>query len=309
MAEQTTGGERVQEDVLREKAEGPATNGAPSPARVGPRPQPLIIEPSSGWVSLNLQELWAYRELLLFLVWRDVKVRYKQTAVGVIWTLLQPVAIMGLFTLVFGHLIRIPSEGVPYPLFIFAALVPWQLFVQALGTSAGSLVENRDLISKIYFPRLFVPAAPVLAATIDLVLALVVLGAFMGVYGVGPSPAVLVLPALVIFTILVALSAGIVLSAVNVRYRDVQYAVPFLTQFLFFATPIVYSSDIFPEPWRIFLGLNPMAGVVESFRWALFDPAGGFEPLILVSVGVTGVLLVLGLAYFRRAERTFADEV
>jgi lipopolysaccharide transport system permease protein len=216
---------------------------------------------------------------------------------------------MGLFTLVFGHLIRIPSEGVPYPLFIFAALVPWQLFVQALGSSAGSLVENRDLISKIYFPRLFVPAAPVLAATIDLLLALVVLGVFMGIYGVDPSPAILLLPALVVFTILVALSAGMVLSALNVRYRDVQYAVPFLTQFLFFATPVVYSSDIFPEPWRIFLGLNPMAGVVESFRWALFDPAGGFEPFIFVSIGVTAVLLVLGLAYFRRAERSFADEV
>lgn len=309
MAEQTTSGERAGEAVGGEGLDAHPGNGD-LPARYpGRRPAPLVIKPSSGWVSLGLRELWAYRELFYILVWRDVKVRYKQTAVGVIWTVLQPLAMMALFTLVFGHLLDVPSEGVPYPLFIFAALVPWQVFAQALGTSAGSLVNNRDLIAKIYFPRLLVPAAPVVAAAIDLLLGLVVLAAFMAYYGVVPSLAVLALPSLVLFAVLVALAAGMILSALNVRYRDVQYAIPFLTQFLFFATPIVYTVEIFPQPWRTLLGLNPVAGVVEGFRWALFDPVGGFEPLIGVSVGVTALLLVAGLAYFRRAERTFADEV
>jgi lipopolysaccharide transport system permease protein len=309
MAEQTTSGERAGGAVGGEGLDAHPGNGD-LPARYpGRRPAPLVIKPSSGWVSLGLRELWAYRELFYILVWRDVKVRYKQTAVGVIWTVLQPLAMMALFTLVFGHLLDVPSEGVPYPLFIFAALVPWQVFAQALGTSAGSLVNNRDLIAKIYFPRLLVPAAPVVAAAIDLLLGLVVLAAFMAFYGVVPSLAVLALPALVLFAVLVALAAGMILSALNVRYRDVQYAIPFLTQFLFFATPIVYTVEIFPQPWRTLLGLNPVAGVVEGFRWALFDPVGGFEPLIGVSVGVTALLLVAGLAYFRRAERTFADEV
>jgi lipopolysaccharide transport system permease protein len=309
MVEQTTSGERAGGAVAGEGLEAHPGNGELLPGRPARRPPPLVIKPSSGWVSLGLRELADYRELFYILVWRDVKVRYKQTAVGVIWTVLQPLAMMALFALVFGHLLNVPSEGVPYPLFIFAALVPWQLFAQALGASAGSLVANRELVAKIYFPRLLVPAAPVVAAAIDLLLGLVVLGAFMAYYGVVPSLAVLALPALVLFAVAVALAAGMILSALNVRYRDVQSTIPFLTQFLFFATPIVYTVEIFPGPWRTLVGLNPVAGVVEGFRWALFEPVGEFEPLIGVSVGVTALLLVGGLAYFRRAERTFADEI
>jgi len=266
------------------------------------------VRPAKRRAALRLGELWEYRELLYFLVWRDVKVRYKQATLGAAWVVLQPVLMVALFSLIFGRLLDVHTDGIPYPLFVFAGLLPWQIFATALTQAGNSLVANQHLITKIYFPRLLLPLAAVLAGLVDFGVTILLLVVLMLWYGVDPSLAVLLLPLIVAVVLLTALSVGTWLSALNVRYRDVQHLLPFLTQFWFFATPIAYSSALLPESWRPLLGLNPMAGAVESFRWALFG--SHVEPgSVVVSACVVAGLLVSGLAYFRLAERTFADVV
>jgi lipopolysaccharide transport system permease protein len=267
-----------------------------------------IIRPSRGWVSLNLRDLWRYRELLYFLTWRDIKVRYKQTVLGAAWAVLQPFFTMVVFSVFFGRLAQVPSDGIPYPIFSYSALLPWQLFAHALTESGNSLVGNQQLITKVYFPRLIIPIAPVLAGLVDFGIAFVVLLGMMLYYGIVPTAAVLTLPVFLLLALATAMAMGLWLSALNVQYRDVRYTIPFLTQLWLFATPIAYSSSLVPEQWRTLYGLNPMAGVVEGFRWALLGktPPG---PLLMVSAAVVCLLLVGGLFYFRRMERTFADVV
>ena len=269
----------------------------------------LVIRPSHGWLKLNLGELWNYRELLYFLVWRDVKVRYKQTALGAAWAILQPFMTMVVFSVFFGRLAKIPSDGIPYPVFAFTALLPWQLFAYALAESSNSLVSSQNLITKVYFPRLVIPIAGVLAGLVDFTIAFVVLLGLMWYFGIVPTAAVALLPLFVLLAIVTALAVGLWLSALNVKYRDVRYTIPFLTQFWMFATPVAYPSSLVPERWRALLGLNPMAGVVEGFRWALLGKAHWPGPLLIVSIAAVVVLLIGGLMYFRKTEATFADIV
>lgn len=267
------------------------------------------IEPSSGWVDLKLGELWAYRELLYFLTWRDVKVRYKQTALGAAWAVLQPLLTMIVFTIFFGRLAKIPSDGIPYPIFAYAALLPWTLFAFSLAQSGNSLVASQQLIKKVYFPRLVIPISAVLAGLVDFLLASVVMVGMMVFYKVVPTANVIFLPLFLLLALASALTVGLWLSALNVQYRDVRYTIPFLTQFWLFATPIAYPSSMVPEKWRTLYGLNPMAGVVEGFRWALFGTVEISVGLVLMSTTMVLVFLTGGLVYFRRMERTFADVV
>jgi len=269
----------------------------------------LIIEPTRGWLKINFREIWEYRELLYFLVWRDIKVRYKQTALGAAWAILQPVMTMIVFSVFFGRLAKVPSDGIPYPIFAYAALLPWQLFAFALSESANSLVGSQNLIQRVYFPRLVIPIAGVLAGLVDFAIAFVVLLGMMAYYRIHPTAAILVLPVLIGFAVAAALSVGLWLSALNVQFRDVRYTIPFLTQFWMFATPVAYPSSLVPEKWRALYGLNPMAGVVEGFRWALLGKSTSPGPLLWVSVAAVILLLIGGLAYFRRMEKTFADIV
>lgn len=271
--------------------------------------QVFRIEPSSGWLSLRLRELWHYRELMYFLVWRDIKVRYKQTALGASWAILQPFLTMVVFSLFFGKLAKVPSDGIPYPIFSFAALVPWTFFANGLTQSSNSLVGSSNLITKVYFPRLTIPLASVLAGVVDFVLALLVLVAMMFYYGVVPTYKVIFLPLFLLLALITSLGVGIWLSALNVKFRDVRYIVPFLTQFWLFATPIAYSSSLLSEPWRTFYGLNPMVGVVEGFRWALLGTNTKPGMMIIVSSLAAITLLLSGAFYFRRVEKTFADIV
>ncbi len=267
----------------------------------------LRIEPSSGWVSLRLGELWEYRELLYFLVWRDIKVRYKQTALGAAWAILQPVLTMVVFSVFFGRLAKVPSDGIPYPLFALAALVPWQLFAYAVSESTNSLVVSQNLIKKVYFPRLVIPIASVLAGLVDFAISFVALIGLMTYYGIRPTPAIAILPLFILLAVASALCVGLWLSALNVEFRDVRYTIPFLTQFWMFVTPVAYPSSLIPEKWRTVFGLNPMAGVVEGFRWALLGKATSLGSFLAVSIAVVVVLLFGGLVYFRRMESTFAD--
>lgn len=269
----------------------------------------VTLRPSRGWVSLNLSELWEYRELFLFLTWREVSVRYKQTVLGVAWAIIQPVMSMVVFTVFFGGLAKMPSDGVPYPIFTFAALVPWMLFSNGLTQSANSLVGNANLIRKVYFPRLVAPVATVLSGLVDFILAFIVLLGMMVYYGLFPTINIAWLPVLVLLALITSLGIGLWFSALNVEYRDVRHAVPFLTQLWLFATPIAYPSSLLLEPWRTLYGINPMVGVVEGFRWALLgtDTAGG--PMIAVSTVIAVVIFVGGAFYFRRMEKTFADVV
>ena len=269
----------------------------------------LRIAPSKGWVSLRLTELWEYRELLYFLVWRDIKVRYKQTALGAAWAIIQPFFIMVVFSLFFGKLAKVPSDGIPYPIFSFAALVPWTFFVNGLTQSSNSLVGSANLITKVYFPRLTIPIAAVLSGIVDFLLAFVVLLAMMLYYGTMPTVNVLWLPLFVLLALIASLGVGLWLSALNVEYRDVRYVVPFITQFWLFVTPIAYPSSLLAEPWRTLYGLNPMVGVVEGFRWALLGTKTAPGPMIAVSSTAALVILVSGAFYFRRMEKTFADIV
>jgi len=268
-----------------------------------------IIRPPKKGLDLDLGALWQYRELLFFLAWRDIKVRYKQTALGAAWAVLQPVLTMALFSLIFGYLGGLPSEGIPYPVFTFAALLPWQLFAFALTQSSASLVADQNLITKVYFPRMVIPLSSVLAGLLDFAIAFGVLLALMLAYGVAWTPRLLVVPFLVLFALLTAVAAGLWLSALNVKYRDIRYALPFLAQFWMFATPIAYSSTLIPERWRALYSLNPMTGVVEGFRWALLGKSNFVGPMIAVSAAVVLVMLVGGLVYFKRMEDEFADVV
>jgi lipopolysaccharide transport system permease protein len=269
----------------------------------------LHIEPSHGWVSLKLHELWEYRELLYFLTWRDIKVRYKQTALGASWAIIQPFFTMVVFSLFFGRLAKVPSDGIPYPIFSYAALVPWTFFANGLNQSSNSLVSSANLIQKIYFPRLAIPIATVLSGVIDFALSFVVLLGMMLFYGIYPTRNIVWLPLFLLLALTTSLGVGLWLAALNVQYRDVRYTVPFLTQFWMFATPIAYPSSLLSEPWRTLYGLNPMAGVVEGFRWALLDSQSAPGPIILVSTLASAAILVGGAYYFRRMEKTFADVV
>jgi lipopolysaccharide transport system permease protein len=269
----------------------------------------LVIRPSRHWLNINFRELWAYRELLYFLVWRDIKVRYKQTALGAAWAVLQPVMTMVVFSVFFGRLAKMPSDGIPYPVFAYTALLPWQLFAFAFSESANSLVGSQNLIKKVYFPRLVVPISSVLAGLVDFAIAFVVLLGMMAYYRIRPTAAIVVLPLFILLAVATALSVGLWLSVLNVQFRDVRYTIPFLTQFWMFATPVAYPSSLIPEKWRALYGLNPMAGVVEGFRWALLGKSTSPGPLLWVSVAAVVLLFAGGLAYFRRMEKTFADVV
>ena len=269
----------------------------------------LEIRPPQGWMPINLSELWSYRELLFFLAARDIKVRYKQTVLGAAWAIIQPVMTMVVFTVFFGKLAGIKSDGFPYPVFVYCGLLPWQLFAHALTQSSTSLLTEQHLITKVYFPRLIVPFASICASLVDFAVAFLVLIALQLYYQVLPGWQVLFVPLLVAFAVATAMSIGLWLSALTVRYRDLRYTIPFMTQFWMFVTPIVYPASLVPEQWRALYGLNPMAGVVEGFRWALLgksEPPGG---LIWVSVAVVSVLLISGAYYFRRVEDSFADVV
>jgi lipopolysaccharide transport system permease protein len=268
-----------------------------------------VIRPSRGWVAINLGEMWAYRELLFFLTWRDIKVRYKQTVLGALWALLQPVLTMAAFSVFFGRLAKMPSDGIPYPIFALSGLLPWQLFAYALAQSSNSVVANKNLVSKVYFPRLIVPLAAVLSGLVDFAIAFVLLLVMMFYYGIVPGLALVVIPFAILLAVVTALAIGLWLSALNVRYRDVQYTIPFLTQFWMFITPIAYPTSLIPERFRVLYGLNPMAGVVESFRWALFGHRNASLSTIAFSSIVVLVAFFGGLAYFRKVEKTFADLV
>jgi len=267
------------------------------------------LKPSKGWMSIDFKELWRFRELIYFLTWRDIKVRYKQAVLGIAWALLQPVLTVLIFTVVFGILLQTPSQGLPYPLFAISALLPWQLFANALQRSSISLVANANLITKIYFPRLSIPLSAVLAALVDFGVSFIVLIVMMIIYQYMPGWNILWLPAIILFALLTALAVGLWLSALNVQYRDVQHMLPFIIQVWMYASPIVYPIDIIPEGiWRVLYGLNPMVGVIQSYRWALL---GGDQPdlTMLISFLVVIFLLVGGFYYFRRLEKTFADIV
>lgn len=269
----------------------------------------LVIEPSRGWVGLKLRELWEYRELVYFLIWRDVKVRYKQTALGAAWAIIQPLFSMLVFTVIFGKLAKMPSDGIPYPLFSYAALLPWNYFAQGLTSSSDSLVGSANLIRKVYFPRLAIPVAAVCGGVVDFCIAFGVLLLMMGYFGVAPTWNVVWLPLYLLLALVTALGVGLWLSALNVQYRDVKYTVPFLVQFWMYATPIVYPSSLLPEPWKTLYGLNPMAGVVEGFRWALLGVKTPPGAMVWASAGAAVALLVSGAYFFRRMEKTFADVV
>ena len=282
----------------------PQLAAAPGPALLH-----VAIRPARGWSNLELGEVWQYRELLLFLIWRDIKVRYKQTALGAAWAILQPVFSMVVFSLFFGRLAKVPSDGIPYPVFAYCALLPWQLFAYALTESSNSVVANERLITKVYFPRLVIPVAGVLAGLVDFAIAFSVLIILLLSYGIHPTWTVATLPLFVLLAILTALAVGLWLSALNVQYRDVRYTVGFLTQLWLFLSPVAYPSSLVPERWRPLYGLNPMAGVVEGFRWALLGKTPAPGAMLAVSVLVVILLLAGGLFYFRRMENSFADVI
>jgi lipopolysaccharide transport system permease protein len=278
----------------------------PKPEQQSPT---IILKPSRGWLSVDFEELWRYRELIFFLTWRDIKVRYKQAVLGIAWAILQPFLTMLIFTVIFGILLKTPSQDLPYPLFALSALLPWQLFATALQRSSVSLVGNANLITKIYFPRLAIPLSSVVAALVDFGVSFIVLLIVMAYYQYWPTWHILWLPPIILLALLAALSVGLWLSALNVQYRDIQHMVPFIIQVWMYASPIVYPVETIPEGLgRWLYGLNPMVGVIQGFRWALL---GGDPPDVttLISVVMVLVLLISGLYYFRRMEKTFADIV
>jgi lipopolysaccharide transport system permease protein len=275
--------------------------------RLGSTDFHVRIEPSRRWQALDMRDLWRHWELLYFFTWRDIKVRYKQTVFGAAWAVLQPFLTMVVFSVVFGQVAKIPSEGVPYPLFAFAALVPWTFFSNALTLGSNTIVQTPDLITKVYFPRLLMPAASVLGGLFDFAIALAVLFGMIFYYGKAPGADVVLLVPLLLLAVVTAFGATLWLSALNVKYRDVRYGVPFLAQIWLFVTPIVYPSSLIGEPWRTVLGLNPMAGVVEGFRWALLRTTPAPGPLVAASIGAALLFTLSGIYYFRRAEEGFAD--
>ena len=268
---------------------------------------PVIIEPRKGSLSFDLRELWEYRELLYFFVWRDIKVRYKQTVLGGIWVILQPLMPMIMFSIIFGVLVKVPSDNIPYPIFTYAALLPWQLFSYTFYASSQSLVNNQGLVTKVYFPRLLVPLSVILGGLVDFLIPFPVLIGMMYFYGIKLTWAALAMPLFLLLTLMVSLAMGLWSSALNVQYRDVHHVINFSTQFLMFATPIFYSASIVPEKWRLLYGLNPMVGVVEGFRWALLGHGLRLDASVFLSIPIVIVLLISGLVYFHRVEKTFAD--
>lgn len=269
----------------------------------------LVIRRSQAWLRLDFGDLWRHRELLYFIIWRDVKVRYQQTVLGASWAVLQPFLLMTVFSIFLGMLARVPSDGLPYPIFAYAGLVPWTLFAQTISGAADSLVSSSNLITKAYFPRLILPVASAGSYFLDFTIALTLLFGMMFFYGVNPTFAILWLPVLTFLTLLTALAIGIWLAALNVKYRDVRYAVPFVVQLWLFATPVAYPTTIVPKGWRLLIGLNPMAGVVEGFRWALLGTGTRPGLMVVISATVTSFALLSGLIYFQRMERSFADVI
>ena len=267
------------------------------------------VRPSTGWAALRLREVWEYRELLYFFMWRDLKVRYKQTVLGAAWAVLQPLLTMLLFSIVFGHLAGLPSDGVPYPLLVYCGLVPWTYFSNALANASGSLADHGRLITRVYFPRLLLPAASVIGGVLDLGINLLVLAGLMAYYDATPSRTVIMVPLFALLAVATALGAALWLSALNARYRDVKHLTPFLLQVWLFASPVAYSSALVPERWRALYGINPMAGVVEGFRWALLDHAPAPGGTLALSLVASALLLVSGLLWFRRMERHIVDVV
>jgi lipopolysaccharide transport system permease protein len=273
-------------------------------------PTTIYIKPSHGLAALNLRDLWVYRELVYFMIWRDVKVRYKQTMLGAAWAIIQPVMTMLVFTFLFGKVAKLPSDGIPYPVFSYAALLPWGLFVNALNQGSRSLVTHNNMVTKIYFPRLILPLASVFAGMVDFIIAFVILIGLMFYYKVTPAWNIIwTLPLYLLLALVTALGVALWLSAVNVKYRDVNQALPFLTQFWLFATPVAYSSSVISAKWQIVYSLNPMAGVVNGFRWSLLGSGNGPDTAFWVSVAISILVLVTGLFYFRSTERTFADTI
>jgi lipopolysaccharide transport system permease protein len=272
---------------------------------------PLItIKPPTGWAVLNLKDLWRYRELIYFLTWRDIKVRYKQTALGASWAILKPFMMMVVFSIFFGGLAEVPSDGVPYPVFSYTGLLPWELFAGALSIASRSLVTNRHMITKVYFPRIILPISSILGGLVDFMIAFVILIVMMIVYGITPTANIWTLPLFLLLALVTALGTSLWLSAMNVLYRDIGYILPFLTQFWLFISPVAYSSTMIPSSYQFLYALNPMAGVVDGFRWALLgiqDSAPG--PNLILSSIVSVVVLISGTIYFRRTERQFADMV
>ena len=269
----------------------------------------MRIAPPRGWFDLRLGEVWAYRELLYFFVWRDVKVRYKQTAIGVSWVVLQPLLTMGVFTLFFGRLAKLPSDGLPYPVFYFTALVPWTYFATALQACTNIVVDNQRVITKVFFPRLVLPASAVVSGLVDFCIGFLVMCIVVALYGIRPGPAALWLPALLLLAVLTVLGVGLWMSALNALYRDVRYVVPFLIQFWMFASPVAYPSSLVPARWRWLYGLNPMAGVIDGFRWSLTGHGQPPGPLLLASAAAVLFVLLGGLFFFQRMEGAVADRV
>jgi lipopolysaccharide transport system permease protein len=272
-------------------------------------PATVRIEPPRGWLDLRLSEVWSYRELLFFFVWRDVKVRYKQTVIGVAWVVLQPLLTMGVFTLFFGRLAKLPSDGLPYPVFYFTALVPWTYFATALQSCTSVVVDNQRVITKVFFPRLVLPLSAVVSGLVDFAIGFVALGVVLVVYGIRPRLDALWLPVLLLLAVLTALGVGLWMSALNALYRDVKYVVPFLIQFWMFASPVAYPTSLVPPRWRWLYGLNPMAGVIDGFRWALTGHGQAPGVLLLASTAGVAIVLVGGLLFFQRMEGAIADRV
>jgi lipopolysaccharide transport system permease protein len=271
-------------------------------------PPHLHISPPKKWIPINLHELWNYRELLYSFTWRDVKIRYKQTALGFLWAIIQPLFMMLIFTVFFGRLAKIPSDGIPYPLFVLAALLPWTLFAEGITRSTSGMITNANIMTKVYFPRLIMPLSGVLSPLVDFVFSFLILIIMMALYGFVPTLNILFLPLFILLALATSLGIGLWLSALNVQYRDFQYTIPFMIQLGLFASPVVYPASLVPESVRFLYGLNPMAGVIEGFRWALLG-TGMPGAMILVSVGVVVVLLVSGAFYFRKMEQYYADVV
>jgi lipopolysaccharide transport system permease protein len=269
----------------------------------------IHIEPTRGWPHPRLGDMWQYRDLFYFFIWRDIKVRYKQTVMGTSWAIIQPFFTMVIFSLFFGRLAKVPSDGVPYPIFAYAALVPWTFFANALQLGSNSLVMNADMLKKIYFPRMILPSATVLAGLVDFCFAFAVLIVMMFFYGFYPTVNTIYLPFFMLLMLITSIGVSLWLSALNVQFRDVRYTIPFLTQAWLFITPIAYPSSLLSEPWQTLYGINPMAGVVEGFRWALLGTNTAPGPITLVSTLVAIALLISGAYNFRRMEKTFADVV
>ena len=266
-----------------------------------------VISPSRGWLSLNLKEVWEYRELLGILAWRDITVRYKQSIVGIGWAIIQPLMTMIIFTIIFGKFAKLPSDGLPYPIFAYCALLPWTYFARSLGDSSDSLVGSSHLITKVYFPRLILPISKVFSGLIDFAIAFAILVGMMAWYRIAPTKGVLALPLFIGIAMLAALGVGTWFTALNVRYRDVKFVIPFLVQIWMYASPVAYSTSLIPEKWQWIYGLNPMVGVIEGFRWAMLGKAAPSITLLLIPSLIIIAILISGLYYFKKMEKTFAD--